>query len=147
MSGADLPVRDQRLRDRRKHLPDGVAMLLPVRRRAGPAIDNFLFGLHKQRSIASGAASRVSILPFDRLASVRTITLSVLFAFVNFDDKLPMNSRFNLGLRPATASSNSLFTAKQTESTEMRSLFPKVSPSGRCLRPLTLFILHSLRAS
>jgi hypothetical protein len=55
------------------------------------------------------------------------------------------HSRFNLGLRPATASSNSLFsTAKHTESTETRPPFPTVSSSKRCLCPLWLLILHSL---
>ena len=46
---ANQPALDQSLRDRRKHLPDDFAVLLPERRGSTPCADNFLIGLHHSK--------------------------------------------------------------------------------------------------
>jgi hypothetical protein len=46
---ANQPILDKSLRDRRKHLPDDFAVLLPERRGITPYAYNFLVGLHPQK--------------------------------------------------------------------------------------------------
>jgi hypothetical protein len=46
VSAADERILDKSLRDRRKHLPDNLAVLLPKRRDANPPVNNLLIGLH-----------------------------------------------------------------------------------------------------
>jgi hypothetical protein len=60
MPSANLPVLDKSLRNWSKHLPDDFAMLLPVRRGTGPAIDDFLLGLHEQKySLVTSPGGRI----------------------------------------------------------------------------------------
>jgi hypothetical protein len=46
---ANQPILDKSLRDRRKHLPDDFAVLLPERRGITPYAYNLLVGLHRQK--------------------------------------------------------------------------------------------------
>jgi hypothetical protein len=46
---SNQPILDKSLRDRRKHLPDDFAVLLPERRGITPYANNLLIGLHKQK--------------------------------------------------------------------------------------------------
>ena len=46
---ANQPVLDKGFRDRRKHLPDDFAVLLPERRGIAPSAYGFLVGLHQQK--------------------------------------------------------------------------------------------------
>src|ERR1700756_546226 len=46
---ANQPILDKSLRDRRKHLPNDFAMLLPERRGITPSAYNLLVGLHQQK--------------------------------------------------------------------------------------------------
>ena len=57
MSAANQRILDQSLRDRRKHLPDRFAMLLPERRSAAPSVDHSLVALHR-RKYSSGRITR-----------------------------------------------------------------------------------------
>jgi DNA-binding CsgD family transcriptional regulator len=56
---ANPRIRDKRLRNRRKHLADDFAVLLPVRSGTAPAIDNFLLGLHVQKYSARRMGSDI----------------------------------------------------------------------------------------
>ena len=53
---ANFRIRNQRLRNRRKHLADDFAVFFPIWRRTAPAIDNFLFRLHGQKYSSRHAA-------------------------------------------------------------------------------------------
>src|SRR5215472_7837926 len=48
LAAANQPIFDERLRYRRKHLPDDFAVLLPERRRIAPCAYALLAGLHQQ---------------------------------------------------------------------------------------------------
>src|SRR6266705_2806167 len=49
VSTANQPILDESLRDRRKHLPDNFAVLLPQPRGATPSVNNRLAGLHQRK--------------------------------------------------------------------------------------------------
>ena len=49
VSTANQPILDKSFRDRRKHLPDNLAVLLPKRRVAIPSVNNRLVGLHQRQ--------------------------------------------------------------------------------------------------
>ena len=114
-------------------------MLLPVRRRTGPSMDNFLLGLHEPKYSLPSRSGR--ILAFDRLALLRfeplkpQYYLNLRLSIINSH----MNSRFNLGLHPHDRLKELSFQPQSRRNRRKCLRFSRtVSPSKRCLCPLRL---------